>query len=296
MLPAKDVQLGSFIGLTPLAGVACLSAALGAQAYAQFGGGPGGSDPFAEDTPHASMRLAIGTESLTPGEHELAVVFSIDEDWHLYWKNPGETGLAPSFEFTLPDGVERAGEVRWPAPERYVHGGGRILDYIYEDEFALLVPVRVSEELLGSSVELRVDGFWLVCKEACIPGEGFATLSTSVGRDAGKASGDAGVIAASRERTPGDELSAIGATAGWDGLSLTIDAPGAERVRFFPIAPDIGGPADPIRDGATEGESLRVAFDERVVRAERIEGMVGVTRDGQERFVEFTMPAPRPAE
>lgn len=292
MPSAKDVQLSSFIGLTPLVGVALMASS----ALAQFGGGPGGGDPFAEEKPHASMRLALESESLTPGEHELAVVFSIDEDWHLYWKNPGETGLAPSFEFTFPEGVERAGEGRWPAPERYAHGGGRILDYIYEDEFALLVPVTVSDALLGSTVEIRVDGFWLVCKEACIPGEGVATLSASVSTDSGSASADAGVIASSRARTPGDELSAIGATAVWDGLTLAIEAPGAERIQYFPIAPDIGGPSDPIRDGVTEGGSLRVAFDERVVRAERVEGMVGVTRDGRERFVEFAMPAPRPAE
>ena len=128
---------------------------------------------------------------------------------------------------TLPEGVERIGETRWPAPERYVHGGGQIIDFIYEDEFALLVPVRVSESLVGSSVEFRAEGFWLVCKEACIPGEGVATLLTSVSNEAGGSSDAARVIASSRATTPGSELSEIGATARWDGLTLAIDAPGA---------------------------------------------------------------------
>jgi len=289
MLPATDVQLGFFQQVMPIIGVAALaSCALG-----QFGPVPG--DPALE-TPHATMRLAVEHDVLTPGEQELAVVFTIDPDWHLYWENPGETGLAPAFELTLPDGIELAGETRWPAPERYVHGAGQILDYIYADDVALLVPVRVRDSLVGSTVEIGVSGSWLVCKEACIPGDGEATLRVSVAGDAGALSGDAAVIGASRERVPTDDATALGVRTAWDGVTLSIDAPGADELEFFPLEPRLGGPSDAISDAAALGDRLRVRFDERVVRAERVVGVVGVTRSGRERFVTVTLPAPRPVE
>jgi len=111
-----------------------------------------------EDKPHATLRLATETERLAPGEAEIAVLFEIDRGWHLYWRNPGDTGLPPTIEFDLPEGVELAGEMRWPAPKRYIHGGGRLLDYIYEKELALLQPVRIDSPLAGPTESLEGRG------------------------------------------------------------------------------------------------------------------------------------------
>ncbi len=289
MLPATGVQLGFLQQVMPFLGVAALASC----AAGQFGPAP---DAPGQDAPHATMRLSAEHAFLTPGEQELAVVFAIDPDWHLYWKNPGETGLAPAFELTLPDGIELAGETRWPAPERYVHGAGQILDYIYADEVALLVPVRVRESLVGSTVEIGVSGSWLVCQEACIPGGGEATLRVGVASAGGSPSDDASVIEASRQRVPTDDADALGVRTEWDGLTLSIAAPGADHLEYFPLEPRLGGPSDAIRDAAALGDRLLVRFDARVARAERVSGVVGVTRAGRERFVTVTLPAPRPVE
>ncbi|HNW64023.1 MAG TPA: protein-disulfide reductase DsbD family protein, partial [Piscinibacter sp.] len=37
--------------------------------------------------------------------------------WHTYWKNPGDSGLPTTLQWTLPEGV-KAGEIEWPTPKR----------------------------------------------------------------------------------------------------------------------------------------------------------------------------------
>ncbi len=291
MPPATGVQLDVCKVVMPLLALCASAAAASAQFADPFSGS---SKSMNDDAPHAEMRLAIEGESLAPGEQEIAVVFTIDEGWHLYWKNPGETGLPPHVELTLPDGIEQTAETRWPAPERYIHGAGQIIDYIYEREVALLVPVSVSESLVGASVEITATGSWLVCKEACIPGDGGATLSINIENTRGDATSDAALITAMRDRIPSNDAS--GVTTRWDGLTLAIDARGAQRVEFFPLEPTLGGPSDAINDAARDGERLRVRFDERVVRSERVAGVVGATFNGRKRFVAVTLPPPRRAE
>lgn len=282
----RDAQLDVSKVVTAVVAAAAPACA----AAGQFGTSSGS---MMDEGPHAEMRLAAETERLTPGDQDIAVVFTIDDGWHLYWENPGETGLAPSVKFTFPEGVELAGPLRWPAPERYVHGGGEILDYIYEDEVALLVPVRVSESLVGSEIEISANGFWLVCKEACIPGDGDASLRIAVGETGGKATSDAGVIAASRERVPSEN---IALALSWDGLTLVAHVDGAESMEYFPLEPDVGGATGLIEDGAVVGDRLRVRFDARVRNAERVRAVVGAASGGAERFFTVTLPPPRPRE
>ena len=257
--------------------MASASAAL-AQLGSPFGGTP--------DAPHASLRLAIGSERLTPGEGRLAVVFTIDEQWHLYWKNPGDTGLPPTLDFTLPDGIVPAGPLEWPAPRRYMHGQGQLLDYIYEGEVALLLPVRVDPSLVGRTVEVGVSGEWLVCREECLPGDGSATLAVTVSEDAGAPSASSAVIGESEQKLPVG-MSEVGVTARWEGLDLIISAPGADRLEFFALAPEVGGPEDLIGGGASLGDELRLRYDISVTEAAAVEAVVGVTRGRETRYAEL---------
>ena len=252
------------------------------------------TNPFGDDAekPHASMRLAMETERATPGEATLAVVFEIDEQWHLYWKNPGDTGLPPSVSFTLPEGIELAGELQWPAPKRYIHGGGRLLDYIYEGEMALLQPLRIDSSLIGETVTIEAQGTWLVCREACLPGEGADAITVRVSESPGVQTEAAPLIDATRDRlpVPAEELDV---NAAWEGRTLVISAPGADRLEILPLEPGVGGPANPIDHGADFGPELRVLYGERVSRAERVTAVVGVWRDGARRWVQLEIAAPK---
>src|ERR1700735_1486374 len=38
--------------------------------------------------------------------------------WHIYWRNPGDSGLPTTIHWTLPAGFA-AGDIQWPVPERF---------------------------------------------------------------------------------------------------------------------------------------------------------------------------------
>jgi thiol:disulfide interchange protein len=102
--------------------------------------------------------------------------------WHLYWKNPGESGLPVRVEWTLPSGIQAEGELRFPRPT--VQAQGRLVNYGYAEPFEIVQDLKISRAFLNResgkgprSVLLRAKLRWLVCQESCIPGK--AELSGS---------------------------------------------------------------------------------------------------------------------
>ncbi|MEC4718411.1 thioredoxin family protein [Noviherbaspirillum sp. CPCC 100848] len=86
--------------------------------------------------------------------------------WHTYWKNPGDSGLATSLTWTLPAGFV-AGEIAWPTPKQLPFGP--LMNYGYEGDLLLAVPVTVPDGFTGASLPVSLRADWLVCKDVCIP-------------------------------------------------------------------------------------------------------------------------------
>lgn len=86
--------------------------------------------------------------------------------WHSYWKNYGDSGAAPIFYWTLPDGV-KAGEPLYPTPHRMPIGP--LMNYGYEEASVLLIPLEIAPSFAGSEIEFSVDVEWLVCEIECVP-------------------------------------------------------------------------------------------------------------------------------
>src|SRR5712691_2397942 len=111
--------------------------------------------------------------------------------WHTYWRNPGDSGLPTEIAWDLPAGF-RAGEVAWPAPERFVLGA--IGNYGYHGSADLLVPIAAPADLKpGGTTHLAANASWLVCSDICIPGEAKLALDLPV--SAAPASPDPSVAA-----------------------------------------------------------------------------------------------------
>lgn len=104
----------------------------------------------------------FGSES-----EEIGILFEIDPEWHIYWKNPGDSGAAPKFNFTNKN--VKLSELQWPRPERLPYGVLTNIGY----NTAVAFPMRLTPE--GNPIEMSVALEWLVCKVECIPG--FATLT-----------------------------------------------------------------------------------------------------------------------
>jgi DsbC/DsbD-like thiol-disulfide interchange protein len=136
--------------------------------------GPTGSETVAiadslSANRYVQVALLIEEPELSPGSSTtLAVAFEIDEDWHLYWRNPGDSGLPPSVTFSLPPGIE-IGDPSWPAPKRLL-APGDILDFVYDEQLTLLFPMRVLPEVIPPTVTVEADIEFLACRDVCIPG------------------------------------------------------------------------------------------------------------------------------
>lgn len=94
-------------------------------------------------------------------------LLKMEPQWHTYWRNPGQSGLATAIKWNLPAGIT-AGEVLWPVPERYLEG--ELVAYVYHTEVMLLVPLHISEGVKSGVYRIAAGLEWLECKESCVPG------------------------------------------------------------------------------------------------------------------------------
>jgi thiol:disulfide interchange protein DsbD len=127
-------------------------------------------------SPIVKTQMVVNAASFKKGDTVWAgVQFTMPEHWHIYWKNPGDSGLATSYKWTLPEGVS-AGDIHWPTPERIETGG--LVNYGYSNQVLLPVPLTIVRD--GAKGEVKVTAKWLVCKDICIPESAMlsATLPT----------------------------------------------------------------------------------------------------------------------
>lgn len=126
------------------------------------------------------VKLSIAPDPIVVeagGTALVAAVLSIEPGWHVYWKNPGDSGVAPTLRWTLPEGLS-ARVVRWPRPR--VFASEHETTYGYEREVGLVVAIEAAREAKPgtSSGSLRAD--WMVCKELCLIGGGTADFKVEV--------------------------------------------------------------------------------------------------------------------
>jgi len=197
--------------------------------------------PLARPAP-ARVELVSELDALRPGApFHVALRFEVDDGWHVYWRNPGDSGEEPRVAWELPPGFE-VGPLQWPAPERipFAH----LVNFGYEHEVLLAAEVRPPADLEpGTEVELAADVTWLVCDdEQCLPGEGAVARTLAV---AGEPAADAAArraIAAARARVPlpaAESGWGLGAARTDGALVVRLEPPallaaGLRRVELFP--------------------------------------------------------------
>jgi thiol:disulfide interchange protein DsbD len=143
--------------------------AASAQTTAVGDGGPG---------PVKAQHLTAELVSLGPaiapgGTQEVGLVLTIEEHWHVYWVNAGDSGEPPRIAWTLPAGIT-AGPMQFPIPERLPLGP--LMDYGYEDEVAFPVTITAAPTVAPGPLHLDAQVTWLVCAEVCIPGKAHLGL------------------------------------------------------------------------------------------------------------------------
>jgi len=168
---------------TILGGVACGAAsAMNASA-----------SPWIESN-NSKTRLVSGVVELDGKPTLVAgVQLRMSPEWKTYWRNPGDSGVPPSFDWSGSTNLKRA-EVLYPAPHRFADGGGTAIGY--EDE--VVFPVKLTPERDGEPIELKLGFAFGLCKDLCIPND--VSLALTLGGDVGK--GDALLLDSFLARVP----------------------------------------------------------------------------------------------
>ncbi|MFP2902933.1 protein-disulfide reductase DsbD domain-containing protein, partial [Corallococcus sp. 4LFB] len=122
--------------------------------------------------------LLDATQVKAGGDFRVGVRLRLDPDWHVYWKNPGDSGLATDVAWDAP-GIT-VGDLRWPFPSTFRTPDGFITTHGYHDEVLLFAPAHVSDKATGTlTVSTAVDA--LACKVHCIPAQLVLSRTVPVG-------------------------------------------------------------------------------------------------------------------
>ena len=187
------------------------------------------------------VRVAVGVvgEAKPGATVRVAATFTIHPGWHIYWANPGESGMPTQLTLDLPEGCTAAkgsdGEtqVEFPIPQVFSKGE---TTFGYERSVTLSIPVTLPSEIPSAGLPVTVRSRWLVCKESCLMGqnEAKADLAKPVAADAPIAKALAESQAQAPKPIPAGWKCAI-ADVAEESAVLTIEAPGAAELRFFPF-------------------------------------------------------------
>ncbi|MCA9520775.1 MAG: hypothetical protein KC609_07375, partial [Myxococcales bacterium] len=212
--------------------------------------------------PHIEVALIANVRTIVPGKpFRLGIHQRIETHWHTYWKNPGDSGLAPTARWSAPPSIT-VDPLRWPTPRRI--RVKHLANYGYESDVLLIAPARVAPSLEGSDVTLQVEFSWLVCREECIPGKANLTLRLLIARgDRPPTPANTALFATFHDRMPRD-ASGIGTKLFERGerLELVVDRlplmTGERVIAFLPATPEV----------VHNAEKERIKLDKGILRVD----------------------------
>ncbi|MFO0691389.1 MAG: thioredoxin family protein [Myxococcota bacterium] len=137
-----------------------------------------------DESPQLTATLIVSPEAPA----RVGVLFEMAPGWHLYWRNPGETGVAPELELDA-DGYA-VGAVDWPVPRIFREADDLFTTYGYEGHVLLAADLEADPDAVrgaaasagaatpsataAPAVRARVDV--LACRTQCVPAS-FALAS-----------------------------------------------------------------------------------------------------------------------
>jgi DsbC/DsbD-like thiol-disulfide interchange protein len=182
----------------------------------------------------SQARLVAAGENLAGFEIELA------PGAITYWRDPGDDGAPPTFDFSGSDNVVKVEPV-FPAPERIAESDG---SEAFGYEHGVVLPLRIVPRDPAKPVYLVVHAHYAVCEKICLPAQARLELTVSDAPSPYARLVEAALAAAPRPVPPKEfgDLSPDGADA-WrlcaphaveKPLDLFVEAPEGWRIGAQP--------------------------------------------------------------
>src|SRR3984893_701763 len=224
--------------------------------------GDGGPGPVKAQ--HLTAELVSLAPSVAPGGTlQVGLVLTLEEHWHVYWINAGDSGEPPKITWTLPEGITAA-PIQFPIPSRLPLGP--LMDFGYEDEVAFPVQLSAANSLKPGPIHLDAIVNWLVCREVCIPGKAHLGLNLTVSPDATAPAQPVGAIGEALNLIPKPlpPDAKLTVTGGRTDFVLTLTTGRREtHAEFYPFDQDqIANAAPQQIESLSDGVRLRVRRSE----------------------------------
>lgn len=198
---------------------------------------------------HSELNLVSATSTIVEGKpFVVALQFTMDANWHIYWRNPGDSGQQPRVVWQAPKGWTIS-SLRWPAPE--FHADSDINTYVYEGRATLLATVIPRHIRQKETLKANVN--WLVCSDVCLP-QSKALSLTFTRAKATKPTASAASILQAEKRARRTMLRAGRATVSGGEIIMQVKQVPAGTYEFFPYQADLVKHAKYV--GESDGRSI----------------------------------------
>jgi DsbC/DsbD-like thiol-disulfide interchange protein len=133
-----------------------------------------GASPFASDSANSefsSARLIAG-EAAKDGTYLAALEIDLKPKAVTYWRQPGEAGVPPQFDFKRSQNVDSV-ETLYPAPKKIEEAGSIVAGY----DSKVVFPLRVKPRNPQAPVILELSLDYAACDRICLPSKAQLALA-----------------------------------------------------------------------------------------------------------------------
>ena len=177
-----------------------LASVLAAASSFAASAGPTATGAEQDGVAHVEATLLSEVQTVEAGHSfRVGVRLALAPGWHVYWRNPGEAGLAS--EVTFKGSGLAFGPLQWPAPATLLSPDGSIVTYGYSQEVVLAARAQ-ADATLGHTVQLSALADVLVCAQECIPAKLSLSRELAVGAKAVRDVEEAALLNAAAESVP----------------------------------------------------------------------------------------------
>lgn len=215
---------------------------------------------------------------------QVPVQFNLTKGWHIYWLNPGDSGMATKITVDAPGW--QLDSVDWPAPKKFDEDG--LITYGYSGAPVAFVNLKPGEGARGQLA--KISASWLVCMEQCLQGSGSVEVKIS---PASRIQAPQ-EIDRHRKALPQPGLKSIEVEAEEGGIVFTAGLPTLDSIRsayFFAVdSQSYDHAAEQVYAGLQSQVRLSVPFSQYAEGVpDHLEGVLQVVTD-QGKTLSYTVP------
>ena len=121
--------------------------------------------------PHSQARIWLSHSELSSKTKSISLALEVDleDHWHTYWENPGDSGASPIIDVQIEGAQITEESLLYPPPVRI--DTPPLTSFAYENRVVFIKKLDLAK-IQGQSVKLSVEAEWLVCKVECVPAIG----------------------------------------------------------------------------------------------------------------------------